>query len=63
MGQFWGYASPVETDDELLETFGYTRCPVPRLSSEQRIIVDKRTHRIRFENESEHEVTIIIEPK
>lgn len=25
--------------------------------------VDKRTHRIRFENETEHEVTLIVEPK
>lgn len=29
----------------------------------QRIVVDKRTHRIRYENETEHEVTVIIEPK
>jgi hypothetical protein len=27
------------------------------------IVVDKRTHRIRFENETENEVTIVIEPK
>lgn len=29
----------------------------------ERIIVDKRTHRIRFEDESEHQVTVVIEPK
>lgn len=27
------------------------------------IVVDKRTHRIRYENETEHEVTIVIKPK
>jgi len=27
------------------------------------VVVDKRTHRIRFENETEHEVTILVEPK
>lgn len=27
------------------------------------IVVDKRTHRIRYENETEHEVTVVIEPK
>lgn len=29
----------------------------------RRVHVDKRTHRIRFENESENEVTVVIEPK
>lgn len=28
-----------------------------------RLTVNKRTHRIRFENESEDEVTIVIEPR
>jgi len=32
--------------------------PPPR-----RIVVDKRTHRVRLENETESEVTIIIEEK
>jgi hypothetical protein len=32
-------------------------------SPTQRILVDKRTQRIRFENESEDQVTIIIERK
>lgn len=31
--------------------------------SEQRIHVDKATHRIRFENETESSVVIVIEPK
>lgn len=29
----------------------------------QTIHVDKRTHRIRYENETENEVTLIVEPK
>ena len=29
----------------------------------RRIVVDKRTHRVRLENETESEVTIIIEEK
>ena len=29
----------------------------------ERIIVDKRTHRIRFEDETESQVTVVIEPK
>lgn len=32
-------------------------------STAQRILVSKTTHRIRFENETESQVTIVIEPK
>jgi hypothetical protein len=37
---------------------------VSRAPSEpRRIVVNKTTHRIRFENETENEVTVVIEPK
>lgn len=32
-------------------------------SPPQRIVVDKRTHRVRLENETESEVTVVIEEK
>ena len=40
---------------------GYSGSYEPR--PEQRYVVDKRTHRIRFEDESESQVTVVIEPK
>lgn len=33
------------------------------LASERRIRVNKKTYRVRFEGETEEEVTIVIEPK
>lgn len=51
----------------------YIPCPMPKQQIDvdqinhdydTRVVhVDKRTHRIRYENETEHEVTVIIEPK
>jgi len=45
----------------------FSRFPFPVKVNEHghrhEVVVDKRTHRIRFENETEHEVTIVIEPK
>ena len=48
-------------------------CPVPQEKVDvdqmnreyevRKIAVDKRTHRIRFEGETENEVTIVVEPK
>ena len=35
----------------------------PVTGREYRMVVDKTTHRIRFENESETEVTVVVEAK
>jgi hypothetical protein len=65
----WGYPSPIETDSagefsgtgDVFGGWPYDgKCPVPQA---ERVVVDKRTHRIRFEGETENEVTIVIEPK
>ena len=39
------------------------RQPEGEGSSPRRIVVDKRTHRVRLENETESEVTVVIEEK
>lgn len=41
---------------------GYPLNPVPH-EIRQKIAVNKRTHRIRFENETESSVDVVIEPK
>lgn len=62
------------SDSDAFSGFPYRQpCPVPkqRIDVEEiardydtRIVhVDKRTQRIRYENETESEVTIVIEPK
>lgn len=59
---------------EVFGGFPYSQpCPVPKEQIDvdqmnheyetKRISVDKRTHKIRFENETENEVVIVIEPK
>ena len=42
---------------------GRLRQPAQEESPVRRIVVDKRTHRVRLENETESEVTIVIEEK
>lgn len=71
-------AQPVLRSDWRSEVFGgfpsYDKpCPIParqidvdemsRDYETRHILVNKDTHRIRYESETEHEVTIVIEPK
>ena len=42
---------------------GRLKEPVADEAPVRRIVVDKRTHRVRLENETESEVTVIIEEK
>jgi len=42
---------------------GRARQPERGEAPPRRIIVDKRTHRVRLENETESEVTVVIEEK
>ena len=42
---------------------GRARQPAEDESPIRRIVVDKRTHRVRLENETESEVTVVIEEK
>jgi hypothetical protein len=55
-----GYVQPKNRRALAGEVFRKLNQPKP---SVHRISVDKRTHQIRFENETEDEVTIVIEPK
>ena len=47
------------------EGFGSGRAkrPAEGEAPPRRIVVDKRTHRVRLENETESEVTVVIEEK
>jgi len=42
---------------------GRLRRPARDEAPPRRIVVDKRTHRVRLENETESEVTVVIEEK
>ena len=42
---------------------GRLRQPEGQEAPPRRIVVDKRTHRVRLENETESEVTVVIEEK
>lgn len=53
----------VSVERESIEQYvGYV-CGPGTITGEQRIAVDKRTHRIRFENETESSVDVVIECK
>ncbi|MET0625818.1 MAG: hypothetical protein ABW250_22985 [Pyrinomonadaceae bacterium] len=43
--------------------FGRLKQPEGGEAPPRRIVVDKRTHRVRLENETESEVTVVIEEK
>lgn len=55
-----------EPPDHLYRVFPYSYgvpiAPVPQ-EIKQKIAVNKQTHRIRFEDETEDSVTIVVEPK
>lgn len=61
----WGYPSPkvVNESDDGQAFGGFPTYEVTRAVGDTRHVVDKRTHRIRFENETESQVIIVIEPK
>ena len=42
---------------------GQPKRPAGEGAPPRRIVVDKRTHRVRLENETESEVTVVIEEK
>ena len=42
---------------------GRLKRPAGEEAPPRRIVVDKRTHRVRLENETESEVTVVIEEK
>jgi hypothetical protein len=42
---------------------GQRKRPAGEEAPPRRIVVDKRTHRVRLENETESEVTVVIEEK
>jgi hypothetical protein len=42
---------------------GRPKRPAGEESPPRRIVVDKRTHRVRLENETESEVTVVIEER
>ncbi len=42
---------------------GRPKQPAREETPPRRIVVDKRTHRVRLENETESEVTVVIEEK
>lgn len=53
-----------------LDTYSGNRLLMPQVSradardgNSRRVVVNKTTHRIRFEDETESQVTIVIEPK
>jgi lipopolysaccharide export system protein LptA len=54
---------PAAKSKRLLEELKQVARSISQPDAERRITVNKRTHRIRFEDETEDQVTIVIEPK
>ncbi len=55
--------APAAKSKRLLEELKQVARSISQPDAERRITVNKRTHRIRFEDETEDQVTIVIEPK
>ena len=54
---------PAAKNKRLLEELRQLAGSISQPDAERRVVVNKRTHRIRFEDETEDQVTIVIEPK
>ncbi len=54
---------PAAKSKRLLEELKVLVRSLSQPEAERRVVVNKRTHRIRFEDETEEQVTIVIEPK
>lgn len=49
--------------DPFVTKADYPPYPVESIGERHRIVVNKITHSIRFENETESEVVVVVEPK
>ncbi len=54
---------PAAKSKRLLEELKQLASSISQPDAERRITIDKRRQRIRFEDETEDQVTIVIEPK
>jgi len=54
---------PAAKSKRLLEELKQLASSISQPDAERRITIDKRTQRIRYEDETEDQVTIVIEPK